>query len=982
MRSKFKWIFTLLVAFTMQFSFAQQKTVTGVVSDALGPLAGANVVVKGTTNGVTTDFDGKYSIKAKQGDVLEITYTGMKASSVQVGTSNVIDVVMKEDILTGDEVVVVSSYFSEKKEKITGSIAVVDSKTMENVPLGSFDQILQGQAPGLTVQAGSGQPGAAASVVIRGASSISGSNDPLYILDGTPISAGDFAALNASDFASVSVLKDASATALYGSRASAGVIVITSKNGKFNQEAQFRYKTQVGFSEVGDPNFEMMNSFQLLNFQRLVGNGRGVGMTDAEIAELAQTNTDWSDVFFRTGKTVSHELSVSGGNEKTRFFNSLSYFDQEGIAERSDLKRFTFRTNLESKVSDKTSVGYNLSMNYAKQNLIDSENSVTLQNPYAAAYLASPFDAVYNEDGSYNTGNGKIGGNAFENLVENQRYNNQVKIVGGLFAETMVAKNLKARVDFGLDYTNDYFVRSQDPNTHYGSTVTPGNQGLYSQSNSYSARFNNTTRLVYAKTFAEKHDFELGAYIEYYKQHFKSGSFTGYGINPALVGYPAGITPGTANNGLIPVVGGGDLERGLFSYFGIAKYGYDDRFKLDLSLRRDASSRFSSENKWATFWSVGANWNIHKESFMEGVSWINELRLRASYGGTGNQSSVGDFQEFAIWGSSGYGGAQGIAQASIPNPELQWETSLKANIGLDFVLFNNWVNGNVEFYNNKIDDLFIGKRLPLESGYGSLDVNSGKMTNKGVDLAIEGFIVKNKNVSFSLYANGNYNKNTVDDLGQVNEFEQGTSIIREGLPLGTHYAVGWAGVNPANGQPLYYDKEGNVTTIFSNDNSTANWGSYNPVYTGGFGHRFNFKGFDFSTLFTFAADYFRYNNQTFFQENPNFAQYNLSTTMLSMWQNPGDITEVQSYKFNREFSSKDIEDASYIRFRNIQVGYTLPKKFTDSIKYIDGLRLYAQAQNLATWTKFTGFDPEDDNNIAQYEYPTPKIFTFGVDVKF
>ncbi|MFD2891667.1 SusC/RagA family TonB-linked outer membrane protein [Flavobacterium chuncheonense] len=982
MRSKFKWIFTLLVAFTMQFSFAQQKTVTGVVSDALGPLAGANVVVKGTTNGVTTDFDGRYSINAKQGDVLEITYTGMKPSSVQVGTSNVIDVVMKEDILTGDEVVVVSSYFSEKKEKITGAISVVDAKTIENVPLGSFDQILQGQAPGVTVQVGSGQPGAAAKVRIRGTASITGANEPLYILDGVPISAGDFSAMNPSDFASVSVLKDASATSLYGSRASAGVIVITSKNGKFNQEAQFRYKSQVGFSEVGDPNFKMMNSYQLLNFQRLVGNGRGVGMTDAEIAELAQTNTDWSDVFFRTGKTVSHELSVNGGNEKTRFYNSLSYFDQEGIAERSNLQRFTFRANLDSKVSDKTSVGYNISMNYAKQNLLDSENSVTLQNPYAAAYLASPYDTVYDENGNYATGGGKIGANAYENLVENQRYNNQVKIIGGLFAESMVAKNLKARVDFGLDYTNDYFVRAQDPKTQYGSTVTPGNQGLYSQTNSYLGRFITTSRLVYAKTFAEKHDFEFGAYMEYIKTHGKSGSFTGYGINPALVGYPAGITPGTNANGLIPVVGGADSESGLFSYFGIAKYGYDDRFKLDLSLRRDASNRFAEGNKWATFWSVGANWNIHKESFMEGVSWVNELRLRASYGTTGNQNGIGNFQQYATWGGSGYGGAQGIAQSSIPNQDLQWETGKKANIGLDFVLFNNWINGSVEFYDNRTADLFINQTPPLESGYGGLLVNAGEMSNKGVDLSIEGFIVKNKNVSFSLYGNANYNKNRIESLGQVNEFEQGTAIVKTGLPFGSHYAVGWAGVNPANGQPLYYDLDGNVTNVYSEANSTATWGTYEPVYTGGFGHRFNYKGFDFSTLFTFAAEYFRYNNQTFFQENPNFAQYNVSTEMLTMWQNPGDITEVQSFQYNREFSSKDIEDASYIRFRNVQVGYTLPKKFTDSIKYIDGLRVYAQAQNLATWTKFTGFDPEDDNNIAQYEYPTPKIFTFGVDVKF
>ncbi len=256
------------------------------------------------------------------------------------------------------------------------------------------------------------------------------------------------------------------------------------------------------------------------------------------------------------------------------------------------------------------------------------------------------------------------------------------------------------------------------------------------------------------------------------------------------------------------------------------------------------------------------------------------------------------------------------------------------------------------------------------------------MSNKGIDLSLEGYLVKNDNVSFSLYGNFNYNKNRIEDLGQVTEYVLGTSIVREGLPFGSHYAVEWAGVNPANGQPLYYDLNGNITNQYSDDDSVAKFGSYEPVYSGGFGSRFNYKGFEISTLFTFAAEYFRYNNQTFFQENPNFAQYNQDRIMLTMWQNPGDITEVQSYKYQREFSSKDIEDASYLRLKNITVAYNLPKVIFERVKGIKGVRLYAQAENLATWTKFTGFDPEDDNNIATYEYPTPRIVTFGVDVKF
>jgi TonB-dependent SusC/RagA subfamily outer membrane receptor len=332
--------------------------------------------------------------------------------------------------------------------------------------LASFDQILQGQAAGVTVQSGSGQPGSSAKVRIRGTSSIGSNNEPLYILDGVPITVGDFASLNANDFESVSILKDASATSIYGSRSSAGVIVITSKKGKYDSDTQFTYRSQIGFSQVGKTKFEMMNSSELLNFQRLVKNGKGatggingVPLTDGEISALSTVNTNWKDVFFRTGVTNTQEISMRGGTEKTRFFNSLSYFDQQGIAQRSSLKRFTLRTNLETKTTETSLVGINLSLNYSKQNLIDSEGGLFLQNPYAAAYLASPYDALYNPNGTLNVGINKVGANAYENLLINQQYNNQVKAVINLFAEKQIVRNLTARIDFGVDFSNDFFVR-------------------------------------------------------------------------------------------------------------------------------------------------------------------------------------------------------------------------------------------------------------------------------------------------------------------------------------------------------------------------------------------------------------------------------------------------------------------------------------------------------------------------------------------
>lgn len=995
MGSKFSRFLVLLLVLIINFSYAQEKTISGTVSDQRGTLPGVNVTIKGVKRSTQTDFNGKYAIQAQTGEVLVFTFLGMKTFTATVGNSNVLNVKMEEEMTTFNEVIVTNSYSKgEKRSKVTGSITTVAAKQIETRALASFDQILQGQAAGVSVQSGSGQPGSSAKVRIRGTSSIGSNSEPLYILDGVPITVGDFASLNANDFESVSILKDASATSIYGSRSSAGVVVITSKKGKYDSDTQFTYRSQIGFSEVGKTKFEMMNSSELLNFQRLVKNGKGatggingVPLTDGEISDLSKINTNWKDVFFRTGVTNTQEISMRGGTDKTRFFNSLSYFDQQGIAQRSSLKRFTLRTNLETKTTETSLVGINLSLNYSKQNLIDSEGGLFLQNPYAAAYLASPYDALYNPNGTLNVGLNKVGANAYENLLVNQQYNNQVKAVVNLFAEKQIVRNLTARIDFGVDFSNDFFVAATDPTTQFGLTTDPGNQGSYSESSTNLGKFNTTSKIVYNNTFAEKHDVEAAAYLEYYKSHGRTGSFTGYGINPALVGYPEGITPGTGTvdapgNGLSPTVGGSDSENGLLSYFTVVKYGYDDRFKLDLSLRRDASNRFADANKWGTFWSAGANWNVMNESFMNDNKIFTTLILRASIGTTGNQAGIGSFQKEATWGTGQYGGNPSIVQTSVPNPDLQWEEGLKKNIGFDFSILNDRISGTVEYYNNYTSKLFIEQKLPLESGLGSLEVNAGKMSNKGIDLSLEGYLIKNDNVSFSLYGNFNYNKNRIEDLGQVTEYVLGTSIVREGLPFGSHYAVEWAGVNPANGQPLYYDLNGNVTNQYSDDESAAKFGSYEPIYSGGFGSRFNYKGFEFSTLFTFAAEYFRFNNQTFFQENPNFAQYNQDRIMLTMWQNPGDITEVQSYKYQREFTSKDIEDASYLRLKNITVAYNLPKSIFERVKGIKGVRLYAQAENLATWTKFTGFDPEDDNNIATYEYPTPRIVTFGVDVKF
>ncbi|MCK7588949.1 TonB-dependent receptor [Subsaxibacter sp. CAU 1640] len=978
MKLKLTCLMTLFMAFMIQISFAQEKSVSGTITAASdgSPLPGVNVIVKGTTRGVQSDFDGNYTIKANANETLVFSFVGMKTVERTVGSNVTLNVQLAEDAAALEEVVVVA-YGTSKKSSVLGSVSTVNAEKIEQVPVASFEQILKGQSPGLHVISGSGQPGTAAKVRIRGTHSINGGSTPLYILDGVPINSNDFATLNPNDFESVSVLKDAASTSIYGSRGSSGVILITTKNGKFGEKSTVRYTTQYGVSEIGQLRFEMMNAQEKMIFENWQNPGT---WSDFDIANAV--TTDWSDYFFRQGQTVTHDFSVSGGTEKTRFYTSLSYYDQEGIGLRSNLQRFNVRLNLDHKVSDRFSVGMNSSVGYSKSNFISSENGINLNNPFAAVYLAQPYDSPYNEDGSYNTGPGLVGGNALENLNSNVNKQNDLKLIVNGYGELEFMRNVTARVNLGVDYINRVIETAADPNTYFGQNAGfTGDRGGYSFNNQYVANINALTSLSYGNTYNGVHNVDVSAFLEYYKFHAQGGNFQGFGIDPKLVGYATGITQGTDSNGFIPTVGGFVTQRGLLGVFGNAKYNYDEKYFFEGTIRRDASSRFSEANKWGTFYALAAGWAIHKEDFLT-ASWINNLKLRASYGTTGNQAGIGDFQTEGTYGQNSYNGITGTVAASIGNNVLKWEESEKFNVGVDYGFLNNRINGSVDYYVENISDLFINQQLSATSGFASIDANVGQMQNKGFDGIIEGVVLRNQDFSWSLNFNFNYNKNEITDLGQESEYVLGTSIVREGLPFGSHYAVGWAGVNPANGEPLYLDADGNVTNVFNADNSLAQFGSYEPVLTGGFGTNIKYKGFSLSAAFTFANDYFRYNNQSFFQENPNFSQYNLSTAMLSIWRTPGQVTNIPGFGYNREFSSRDIENASYTRLTNVTLAYSLPAKYLEKINFINGVRVYLQGQNLYTWTNFEGFDPEDSNNIAGYEYPTPRTITFGVDLNF
>ncbi len=1020
-------LFSALLMFA-NFSWAQTKTVTGKVTDESKlPVVGASVTFKGGKSGVTTGQDGSFSIKlptnVKQ---IIISSVGYEKITLDVSSATNVSVSLKTAAAELSDVVV-TGYGRIKKSQYVGSASKIDKKAIELVPVASFDQILQGRAPGLRVSAGSGQPGAAANVQIRGPKSISGGSTPLYVIDGVPVEASVFQGLNPNDFESVDILKDASSAALYGSRGASGVIVVTTKRGQ-KGTTRLSYRPQYGITESGNQPFDMMNSSELLSFQEKLGlltpdislpgwdlsrkNPANAGESEATLAiydrvldSLRGINTNWADVFQRRGSFQGHDLSISGGTERTRFFISGSYYNEQGIGLRSDITRYTLRSNIDHS-TDKFTLQFNNTVGYSTRNFIESENGVALANPFAAAYLALPYHSLFLPDGSVNNGRDpffgpKTGGNAYQRILDVARYNNQLKATTSLSMNYDLTDNFFVGGNAGFDFRETQNTVFQKPGsfTSIGGNgqdpaAFPRNTGVYSDG--FNRFFQASMRgYVGYKGFLDKkklHNISLTANAEKIFRNNKVFSLVGYGLNEKLPNTPAAITPGTVDNQLIPSVSGGKTERAYLSYFGLLKYQFSDRYVLDFSVRRDGVSILPKANRFQNFYAAGLLWNTLNESFAKNWTRFSTLRVRLSYGSSANAENFpfGDFGYLPLYQTGSYAGIQTL----VPNPSAPgnsagtWEYTDKANLGIEFGLWNDRLYGELSLYDEITRNLFIQQGLPIENGstFFSADVNAGKLRNRGIEINLSYDLIRNKNITWTFSGNFSYNQNEILSLGQVNEIpdpDAGT-IAKVGYSLGTHYLNTWAGVDAATGAPLYYTKDGKLTSEFNSSDLTYNFGTSIAPISGGFNTTLKFYSFDISAFFNFQSGFARFNNQDFFQLNHAFALqgFNLRREMLDMWTTPGQVTNYQSPLYQRQFSSKDVQDASYLRFRNLQVGYTLPMSLFKNQKVIRGCRFYVQAQNIFTFTNWKGFDPEDDNGIAQYEYPLPRTYTVGLNFDF
>jgi TonB-dependent starch-binding outer membrane protein SusC len=970
----------LLMSFCMQHAMAQSRTITGKVMDAASnqALPGVTVLAKGTQVGTATGADGSYSLDVPAGsNTLVFRYIGYEVKEVAIGSSNVINTTLGVDAKQLNEVVV-TGYTTQNQREVTGSVSTVKADDIKQAPLGSFDQALQGRAPGILVQSNSGQPGAAANVVIRGKGSIIGNNEPLYVMDGVQISANDFATLNPSDFATYTLLKDASATSIYGSRGANGVVVITTKKGVAGT-TRINYDGQYGYSTTPENRLEVMNTAQKLEYE--LANGNPYGWTAAELAELRKIDTNWEDVFFRTGKTQNHTLSASGGSDKTTYFLSGSIFDQTGTVRNTGLERATGRANVASSAGD-FNFGINSTFGVSDFKNTSEANS-GIASPLNAIRWSNPYETPYDAQGNY-TQQASGQPNALQELLENSNLRKQLKGVGNIFLhyDAPFIDGLQLRTTWGGDFTSNESTGYVSPTTYSGQFST-GGSGSFGRGYFRRFRYTGTTSAHYDTKFGEEHTLSVGLFNEIVKANSRGFNFTGYGLGGAFQN-EAGITPGNATNGFIPAVGGNGTENALLSYFTNINYGFRDRYFLTVGARRDGSSRFGADRRFANFSSVGFSWIMTDESFMSGFDNIfDEVKFKVSYGSAGNQALTDDFASRELLRRSVYGGISGLQQFQLANPLLQWERKTTFNTGLELTALNGRIGATIEFYNSITSDLFLDRQLSRTTGYDALVSNVGELRNRGVEVALNGTLIKTDGFSWNVNVSLTRNQNEVLSLvGDDEQIGSGLFVNRVGEPINSIFVVRYAGVNPANGNPQYLDINGEITEKYS-PNDRVIVGSAEAPFFGGFGTSLNYKGIEVSSFFSFVKGNKLFNNDRANIENPLYIYDNLNVDLLNEWRTPGQITNIpRSSAPFRSGTTHFVEDGDFLRLRNLVISYAIPNSLTSNVG-LRNIRVFAQGQNLKTWTNFQGFDPEVTNgSLVGAQYPALRTITFGLNVGF
>ena len=989
---------------------SRKKRVTGVVKDVMGePLIGANVVEKGrSTNGVITDFNGKFTLEVDESASLVVSYIGYLAQDIPTKGKGDFHIILKEDTNTLDEVVV-TGYGDFKKATYTGSASVLTTEKLEALPVVSVGQMIESNIPGISVVAGtSSQPGAKTTLRVRGVASMNASTEPLYVLDGVPIPSYDLSnftsmseaggmgfieTLNPADIESITVLKDAASASLYGAKGANGVVLITTKKGKegklrVNMAAKYgitdfayTYRPLMGGEERRELIHEGLVNFQL---DKGVSEQEAQQYADANIDQYAkrlpQGYSDWESALFKTGYQQDYNLSASAGNQNSSFIGSLGYTKQTGVSLNSEMERFTGRVDASNKYK-KVEFGMNASFSWTK-NVHLPEGKFYGSAIYASKVNLTPSTPIYNEDGTYASGYRE--NNGYNPILEaevNDYYARTVRAMGTAKIAYNVWDNLKVSSVFTVDYslTKDFFFQS--PDGRDGATY----QGRGRMQMTDCIRYTSQNNLTYSKTFG-KHSvsavtaFEVMKYD--YEDLYAAKKTYGQDINTSL------------GNAADPIDADQKLqEDALMSYVASVNYSYDDKYYASFSFRRDGSSRLSPDTRWGNFWSLSASWRLSQERFMQPLkSVLSDLKLRASYGVNGNlPSSYYGYQSTYTTGAF-YSGKPSPWESTLGNEELTWEKNYALNLGLDIGLFSR-VNVSLDWYTRTTKDLLMSKQLNSISGFSSLLTNVGQMRNTGVELEVRSNNIKTKDFSWTTAFNLSHNKNKILKLADLPWFVDGRYVRKEGYPFNTIYLREYAGVDPETGSALYYDNQqdenGNYTKNKVTDPGQASpipLKDITPTISGGFMNTFNYKFIDLSFNLSYSFGGYSYDNASYILQDDGYSVIsNKSTEQRRRWQKPGDITDVPRFVYGNKKggnynSSRAIHSTDHIRLKSLILGLNAPKAWLQKLG-IGNARIYFSGTNLLTWAAYDQYDPEMSGVVGFYTPPL-KTYAFGLELKF
>lgn len=975
-------LFTILSVLAILQIHAQEVVAEGVVVDNTGEvLIGVQVRQVDAQRSVVTDMDGrfKFALDASAAPSLRFSYVGMEDKVVRYA-GKALKIVMQEKSGVMDEVVVVA-YGTRRKGTITGSVSTINGDAVSDAPVASFDQALQGKATGLTVLQNSGDPSAPATFFIRGTNSINAGTDPLFIVDGVPVSSGEFSAINPADIESFSVLKDASSTSIYGARAANGVVVITTKRGKTGDKAQVKLRGQYGFSNLAYGHWSQMNTQERLDFEEQIG-VRTPGSYDRETLE--KTDINWKDLVFRdNAPTQSYDLSVAGASNAINYYFSAGYMDQQGTAIDSRFTRYNLRSNIEARANDWLKVGTNTSLTYSLANEADY-GSYSIITPISASKFMLPYWNPFKADGSYTSPADDTWRGSFENPLEwadaNPLERTRMHLLSSTFVDLEPVKDLHVKTLLGIDGGDTRTSTSSKP-----SYV--GNYGMGTVGKSFVRAYNLTwtNTATYSLNVNDRrgtgvHHFDFLLGHEMTRNASDAFSVVARGqSNDQLLTLSTGTVASAWNDATAAST--------YLSLFGRAEYSFSNRYYADLSLRRDASSKFGKNARWATFWSLGGMWDIRKESWMKpAAKWLDHLQLSASIGTSGN-SSIPNYDHLSLYSAGPqYAGMPGIAPYSRGNEKLTWEKLTTFNLALKAGLWSR-VDLTLEFYNKMTTDMLMEVPVTLGNGFSTQWDNIGGMLNRGVELDLHLNLLNQGKFRWDVNANASYNHNEITELYDgLDEYEIPATglLLKVGHPYGEHYTVRYAGVNPVNGDALWYTKDGQVTNVYNEDDKVLTGKSYMAPWQGGFGTSLSWNGLSLDVQFSWVQGRWMLNNDRWFDESNGLysSAYNQSRELLNCWKKPGDVTNIPRYGVSPEMDSHLLEDASFLRLKNVMLSYSLPKSLLQRSKVVEGTRFFLQAQNLLTFTRFTGMDPESSVNVYQATYPMSRQFTLGAEIAF